>query len=96
MLSYINWNWNKQLCTGACLIDMEKAFDSVWIPGLIFTLNEYRFAVFLTILIYNMINNKTFKVCHQNIENKNSFTIINGLQQGTVNSPILFIYIKTN
>ena len=31
LTSHVNWNWNNKKCTGACLIDMEKAFDTVWI-----------------------------------------------------------------
>ena len=88
--SNICWNWNKNLCTGACLIDMEKAFDSVWIPGLIFKLVKYKFPFCLIILIYNMISEKTFKVYHQNLESSHKFKINNGLQQGAVNSPVLF------
>ena len=88
--SNICWNWNNNLCTGACLIDMEKAFDSVWIPGLIYKLYKYDFPLFLIILIYNMIIEKTFKISHQNLVSKHTFRMNNGLQQGTVNSPVLF------
>lgn len=90
LTSNINWNWNRKLYTGACLIDMEKAFDSIWIPGLIFKLINYKFPLHQIILIFNMINDKIFIVSHQNHKSKKSFRIINGLQQGTVNSPILF------
>lgn len=90
LTSNINWNWNKKLCTGACLIDMEKAFDSVWIAGLIVKLVEYKFPIHLIILIYNMINGKTFAIFYQNHRSTKTYKIINGLQQGTVNSPILF------
>ena len=37
-----------------------------------------------------MISNKSFKVFHKNSHSYRSFTIKNGLQQGTVNSPLLF------
>jgi len=90
LTSNINWNWNKKLFTGACLIDMEKAFDSVWIPGLIYKLFKYKFPLNQIIIIYNMISGKFFRVFHQNQQSSNSYKIINGLQQGTVNSPILF------
>lgn len=58
LVSDINWNWNKKLCTGACLIDMEKAFDTIWIPGLIHKLINFKYPMTLVILIYNMKANK--------------------------------------
>lgn len=95
LTSSINWNWQKGLCTGACLIDIEKAFDTVWIPGLLFKLNQYGFPFHHIILIYNMISNKTFKVTHGNRYSKKCYKMCNGLQQGTVNAPVLFnLYIS--
>ena len=41
-----------------------------------------------------MITNKSYKVCYQGIESKDTFNIKNGLQQGSVNTPLLFnLYI---
>lgn len=90
LVSNINWNLNKSLCTGACLIDFEKAFDSIWIPGLIYKLLKHKAPMHLIILIHNMISNKSFQVCNNNQMSTKQFIIANGLQQGTVNSPILF------
>lgn len=93
LVSDINWNWNRKLCTGACLIDMEKAFDSIWIQGLICKFIDYKFPLNLVILLFNMINGKSFTVHHKNRVSK-TYKIANGLQQGTVNAPVLFnIYI---
>ena len=95
LTSHINWNWNNKLCTGACLIDMEKAFDNVWIPGLIYKLKEYKFPLYQIILIFNMISDKTFQIFHKTNKSSKEFALKNGLQQGTVNSPILFnLYIN--
>ncbi|KAI8125449.1 RNA-directed DNA polymerase from mobile element jockey [Lucilia cuprina] len=90
LVSNIQWNLNKSLYTGACLVDFEKAFDNVWIPGLICKLLKFKFPPHLIILIHNMLNNRTFSVYGKESTGTRKFTIVNGLQQGTVNSPILF------
>lgn len=90
LVSHIHWNWNKKLCTGACLIDFEKAFDSIWIQGLIYKLIKYGFPFHLVILLFNMIDGKEFVICNRNNMSSQLFKMSNGLQQGTVNAPILF------
>ena len=93
LTSSINWSWNHQIfnkyffnqkCTGACFIDLEKAFDSIWILGLIFKLKEYNFPFYHIILVYNMISNKLFKIFHNDEESITTFKLMNGLQQATV------------
>lgn len=94
LVSNIHWNWNRALYTGACLIDFEKAFDNVWIPGLIYKLEKYNMPLHFRILIHNMLNEKSFIVSNNDKMSTKTFNIVNGLQQGMVNSPILFnIYL---
>ena len=94
LTSHVNWNLNRKLCTGTCLIDFEKAFDAIWIEGLITKLLTYRFPESFVILLHNMLSEKQFTVCNKNNNSSKKFTLFNGLQQGTVNAPILFnIYI---
>ena len=60
-----NVNWNKKLCTGACLICTGARLidmDSIWIPGLIYKLIYLEFPFYMILLLDNMINNKSFKV----------------------------------
>jgi len=42
------------------LIDLEKAFDTVWLDSLIFKLKIKKFFLAIIKLIWNMINNRTF------------------------------------
>ncbi|KAL6417497.1 hypothetical protein ACFW04_012686 [Cataglyphis niger] len=79
LTSDINWALMNEDCLGACLVDLEKAFDTVWQEGLIFKLKKKNFPI-----------NRSFVISHFNTLSKKQFTIINGLQQGTINSPILF------
>lgn len=94
LVSNVNWNLNKKYCTGACLIDFEKAFDNIWLPALIFKLSNYSFPSHLVFLLYEMLIEKKFVVCNKNKTSSKIFKMNNGLQQGTVNAPILFsLYI---
>lgn len=75
--------------TGVVLLDIEKAFDSIWHDGVIFKLNQLEFPLYLQKLIQNFLKNRTFFVC---IGNSTS-TLRNipaGLPQGSVLSPILY------
>ena len=90
LLMDINNNLSANRIIAACLIDIEKAFDSVWIDGLIYKLILEGFPTFLIDMIYDMITNKTFVVYDGLLISLIIFTILEGLQQGTVNSPRLF------
>lgn len=77
------------LRVAVALIDLEKAFDSVWINGLIYKLVKLGFSDWLTLLIIDMITGRTFGTWDGiNLSNK-TYKILEGLQQGTVNSPLL-------
>ncbi|XP_033361822.1 uncharacterized protein LOC117240075 [Bombus vosnesenskii] len=71
-------------------INLEKAFDTVWIPGLIYKLNKKKFPKHLTKMVWDMITNRTFVMTEGSHSSSKEFSIKNGLQQGTVNSPLLF------
>jgi len=49
--SDINWALNERKCVGACLVDLEKAFDTVWLDGLIVKLKHKEFPMCLIKLI---------------------------------------------
>ncbi|CAK9816290.1 RNA-directed DNA polymerase from mobile element jockey [Anthophora plagiata] len=88
--SDVNWALNGGACVGACLVDLEKAFDTVWLNGLIVKLYRKEFPLAIIKLIHSMIYSRSFQVSiHKEISSK-TFSIANGLQQGTINSPILF------
>lgn len=63
---------------GAVLIDIEKAFDSVWLEGLIYKLQLTKFPTHLTYLITGMIYGKAF------------ITFTGNEESTIVLSPILF------
>ncbi|CAK9832643.1 RNA-directed DNA polymerase from mobile element jockey [Anthophora retusa] len=89
-ISDICWARNADECVGALFVDLEKAFDTVWWDGLFFKLIKKRFPQHLTKMIWSMLHGKKFRVAEKSYASSEIFQIKNGLQQGTVNSPILF------
>ncbi|CAD6240958.1 GSCOCG00009029001-RA-CDS [Cotesia congregata] len=81
---------SKNLRVGVALIDLEKAFDSVWLNGLIFKLIKLGFPQWLVLTITDMILGRSFRTWDGVNLSKKKYEILEGLQQGTVNSPLLF------
>lgn len=73
---------------GAILIDLEKAFDSVWLEGLLFKLCQKKFPDFLIFIIWNMVNGRNFYI--RGTDPTKLFFLHHGVQQGSVSGPILF------
>ena len=90
ILNDINHHLHEGKAVGACLIDIEKAFDSVWINGLLYTLNKHNFSLDFIQLIWNSTTNRKFHTWNGYSLSSISFNIVEGLMQGTVNSPELF------
>lgn len=96
LTSDICWTLNDNKCVGACLIDLEKAFDSVWHEGLIVSLIQKNLPQYLIEIIRNMICKRSFITAAGELTSSKEFSLRNGLQQGTVNSPILFNIFTCN
>ena len=95
LTSDINKSLNNNLMVGACLIDLDKAFDSVWLDGLIYTLLETKYLFPLVLLIYDMITGRSFAIWDGTSLSEMIFLLLEGLGQGTVSSPPLFnIYTR--
>jgi hypothetical protein len=90
LISDITWYINKKNAIGTCFIDLEKAFNKVWINGLIFKLKNYDFPMELIELIFDMVTENQFILVYGANRYSKTFKLENGLMQGTINSPILF------
>lgn len=86
----ICWALNNNECVAACFIDLEKAFDTVWLDGLFYKLIKKGFPRQLIKILWVMLHDKQFRVHDGDTASTKTFSIADGLQQGTVNSPILF------
>ena len=88
LLADLNTQVGNCKLVGAALLDLEKAFDSVWLNGLIYKLLRKNFPKWLVLTIWDMIRDKSFVTWDGINISSEEFMITEGLQQGTVNSPI--------
>ena len=92
--SDVSWALNDKQFTGACLIDLEKAFDTVWLDGLFFRLIKKGFPSHLIRMLWTTLHGKKIFIFDNENKSEITFELKEGLQQGAVNSPLLFnIYI---
>ncbi|KAG5681565.1 hypothetical protein PVAND_010984 [Polypedilum vanderplanki] len=83
----IGFNHNRS--TGMVLLDIQKAFDSVWLNGLVFKLIKLKFPSGLIKIIDSFLFNRTAQV-DVNQCLSDTFSIPAGVPQGSALSPFLF------
>lgn len=83
-------NLNLKNSTGMFLLDIEKAFDTVWHDGLLHKLYTYGLPIGLIELIRSYLKDRRFKV-YVNNESSDPQTISAGVPQGSVLGPLLFL-----
>jgi exonuclease III len=85
----------KKLVSMILLIDFQKAFDSVWIPGLITKLYQYGIKGNMLKLINHLLTSRWVRLKINGKFGKFQKCSLIGLPQGSVLSPLLFvIYIS--
>ena len=90
MMSDVNNSVARSRLVGTALLDVEKAFDSVWLNGLLVRMCKNDFPRWLVHMVWDMVSGKSFVTWDGISVSPGRFWVVEGLQQGTVNSPILF------
>ncbi|GFS64058.1 probable RNA-directed DNA polymerase from transposon X-element [Trichonephila clavipes] len=90
----ISEGFQKKKSTGVVFLDIQKAFDRVWILGLTFKLITYDIPSPLIHLIHSYLTNRSFRI-RVNESLSNSHSISAGCPQGSLIGPLLFnLYIN--
>ena len=90
----IAWQLNRGWCTTACLLDFEKAFDSVWVDGLLFKMRDSGVRDGTTAIVRSFLEDRTADVSIEGAEPAD-FKVERGVPQGSKLGPLLYnIYIS--
>ena len=84
---------NNGFYTLAVMLDLEKAFDLLWVKGLLFKLHEMEIRGKMLSSIRAFLSNRKFRVqvgSHRSTLQE----MLNGSSQGSILSPLLFIILK--
>lgn len=91
--NYIIRNKLERKTTSMILLDIEKAFDTIWHDGLLYKLHKNQTPTYLVKIVQSFITDRKFMV-EINGEFSDEKLIVAGAPQGSVLSPLLYaIYI---
>jgi hypothetical protein len=85
----VSFGFNENKTTGMVLLDIEKAFDSVWHDGLIHKLLMLKFPMYIIKIIVSFLRSRQAYVSLRGARS-DVFDIPAGVPQGSLLSPLLF------
>jgi hypothetical protein len=94
LVERVSRNFDERRLTGAVFLDVAKAFETVWVKGLLYKLTILNFPLYLVKTLSSYLHSRTF----QSSFNSATSTRRNmraGVAQGGLVSPVLFsLYVK--
>jgi hypothetical protein len=79
--------------TGAVFLDVAKAFDTVWVTGLLYRLTVLNFPSYLVKTVSSYLDRRTFQTSFQSATT--TYVMRTGVAQGRLLSPVLFsLYVN--
>jgi hypothetical protein len=89
LTEYITHGFNIKKHTGLVTLDLEKAYDTVWIKVLLFKLINFKFPIYLITFLHSYLMHRSFSVELSGTSSPTKYPMA-GLPQGAVFSPVLF------
>jgi hypothetical protein len=65
LVERVNRNVDKRRLTGAVFLDVAKAFDTVWVEGLLYKLTILNFPSYLVKTLSSCLHHRTFQTSFQ-------------------------------
>jgi retron-type reverse transcriptase len=85
----VSRNFDEKRLTGAVFLDVAKAFDTIWVEGLLYKLTILNFPSYLVKTIPSYLNSWMFEASFQ-AATSTSRRMRAGVAQGGIISPVLF------
>jgi hypothetical protein len=89
LTDHVTPNFNNNMSTGAIFLDIEKAFDTTWHPGVLYKLSKLEFSIDLIQLISSFLSQRKFIVLVEG-EMSSPREMQAGVPQGSILSPTLY------
>jgi len=94
LVERVSRNFDEKRLIGAVFLDVAKAFDTVWVDGLLYKLKNLNFPSYLVKTISSYLNSRTFEASFQTATST-SRRMRAALPQGGIISPVLFsLYVN--
>jgi hypothetical protein len=94
LVQRVNRNFDERRLTGAVFLDVAKAFDTVWVKGLLYKLTVLNFPSYLVKTISSYLDCRTFQTSFQTPTSA-SRVMRAGVAQGEIVSAVLFgLYVN--
>jgi len=94
LVKRITRNFGEKRLTGAVILDVAKAFDTVWIDGLLYKLTNFNFPSYIVHTISSYLRARTFEASFYSATSSRR-GMGAGVAQGGLISPVLFsLYVN--